>query len=215
MASGAPVLTLQPQQNILARPRKESLFDTEGANNAVVHPNLLTLFRDFGAFQVAGLTLTKQQGRDVNIVGRAGLPKGQSFYWFEITHNIMARFEDLTTAANVDMFDVLRRIRELCDWEMRFTDTPYLRQPLSELPAGVGPAFVQTTHTDATVMSYAWGVPHRDNAYNVTIDGQPASITEQESFSVRIALQEQPPTPTTELYHQTHLRGVYLKGVTG
>jgi hypothetical protein len=52
-------------------------YDTEGVNNAVVHPALVTLFRDFGAFAVAGLALTKQQGRDTNVVGRSGLPKAQ------------------------------------------------------------------------------------------------------------------------------------------
>ena len=52
-------------------------YDTEGVNNGVAHPALVTLFRDFGAFQVAGLALTKQQGRDTNVVGRSGLPKAQ------------------------------------------------------------------------------------------------------------------------------------------
>lgn len=210
-----PVMTVPASQNVASRPRKESLYDTEGVNNAVVHPGLVTLFRDFGAFQVAGLALTKQQGRDTNVVGRSGLPKAQHLYWYEITHNIMARQADLTLAANVGVSDQLRQIRELADWQFRFTDTPYIRQPLSEIPSGTGPQFTQTTHNASTVFPLAWGVPHRANSFSITIGGRPAEITEIESFFVVINTPESAITPTVEYYHQTHLRGILLKGITG
>ena len=216
-----PVMSLPDLSNVASRPRKESLYDTEGVNNAVAVPAQITLFRDFGAFQVAGLALTKQQGRDTNVVGRSGLPKAQHLYWYSITHDIQPRQADLsgTVAGNFVVADEMRRLRQLCDWQFRFTDTPYVRQPLSEIPSGQGlaSAGAATTVAATTILSWglSWGVPARGNEFSITVGGRPAEITEVESFFVQVNCPELNPVPTVELYHQTHLRGILLKGITG
>jgi hypothetical protein len=41
------------------------------------------------------------------------------------------------------------------------------------------------------------------------------TCTEVESFFVQIGFPEAAITPVVELYHQSHLRGILLKGITG
>ena len=48
-----------------------------------------------------------------------------------------------------------------------------------------------------------------------TADLQWAEISEIESFFVVLSQPENQITPTVELYHQCHLRGILLKGITG
>ena len=122
MLGEIPVLTIPATQNIASRPRKESVYDTEGVLSTAAHPTEVVLFRDFASFQNTGLALTKRFGRDTNAVGRSGLPKAQHLYWYEITHDIQPRQADLSGAANIVTFDQLRRSRQLCDWQFEFTD---------------------------------------------------------------------------------------------
>ena len=123
------------------------------------------------------------------------------------------------TAANNVVTDQLRQIRQLTDWSFRFTDTPYIRQPLSEIPSGqgLGACGAATTVAATTILSWglSWGVPARGNAFSITIGGRPAEITEVESFFVQIGFPEAAITPIVEMYHQSHLRGILLKGITG
>ena len=209
-----PVVTQPAVQNVATRPRKESIYDTEGVQGGAAHPANVELFRDFGAFQNA-VALTKQRGRDTNVTGRSGLPKAQHMFWYEVTAEIQVREGDLTIAANQDVSDIIRRIRELSDWRFDFTDSPYIRQPYTQFPSSVGPQFTVTTLNAAVMHSLPWGVPHRSNAFSVTIGGRPVEITEIESFFVVITMPEAQPTSPIDLYHQVHLRGVRLKGIVG
>lgn len=207
--------TMPRTDGVGGRARKTSIYDTEVILAAVAVPSPRLIFRDFGAFAVAAVGLTKQRGRDVNLQGRAGLPKGQHHFIFEMTYNLMARQANLTTLANVVVPDELRRIRELSSFTFFFTDNPYIRQPLTEIPAGCGLAYGNTTHTDTTLFQYSWSVPHRDNAFGVHLGGEPLEITEVESFHVEIETPEAAPAPTVQLSEQAHIRGVLLKAITG
>ena len=215
-----PVVSVPATTNVASRPRKESIYDTEPVLAGAAHPAEVRLFNDFGQFglaPVAPIALTKVRGRDTNLGGRNGLEKAQHFFWFAATHSIQVRNNDIAqTVANQTIYDAIRQIRELASWQFIFTDTPYITQPLSALPSSEGPQFLSTTHNAITVPSVlSWGVPHRSNDFSVQIMNRPVEITELETFSVLISLQQGAPTPVVNLFHQTHLRGIRLKGITG
>ena len=83
-----------------------------------------------------------------------------------------------------------------------------------ECPSGTGPAYAQTTHSAATILSLPSGVPTRGNAKDVTISGRPVEIVALEAFRVVIGTPAGI-TPTVSVYATTILEGLLLRGITG
>jgi len=210
---------------VASRPRKESLYDSEGHNNAVAITNL-TLFRNAANFATVGLTEVKTFGRDTNLTGAGGsLPKAHHFYLFGLRAKVRALNVNLGTAANQVTFEEVHRIRELGTLIFNFGTTPYITAPYDEIPSGVGAQFVTgapAVAADRVFMPLSNGVPLRSNYYDVTVFNPgtqkpaPQEISEIEQFSVQLNFNAVAlPSPTVELYHQVILVGVYLKGITG
>jgi len=203
---------------VAGRPRKEALYDTDGcAAAAAAPPAQVFLFANPNAFGVAGLTPVKAAGRDTNLTGAAGsLPRAQHFLWYGVQHRIHALGSNLTTLANVGFFELVSRARDIMTWQFNFGNTPYIQTQLRDIPSNVS-QFVQTTHGATTTISDCNGEGGRRH-YDVTISGQPQSLTELESFRVIVstaaalgflALAGQ------DLFHTSVLRGVNIKGITG
>ena len=216
--------------SVATRPRKESLFDTEGQNNGVAIGAQLTLFQNFTTFATAGLAQTKTFGRDTNLTGAGGqLPKAHHFLWYGLRHKIRALTADLGLEANFGIGEEMNRIRELGSLQFIYGTTPYLITQLDEHPSGVGPQYVNIVGAlaaGATAANAAFslpnGVPVRSNYYDVSVVDKntgmasPQEISEVESFKVQLDFAADTlPTPTVELYHTSVLVGVYLKGITG
>lgn len=212
-----PIVTIPEHGAIATRPRRQPLYDTEGDNDDVGIVAKLMIFRNYTAFQVANLSLTKTKGRDVNMDGPGGsLPKGDYFHWYGLTCPVSVRNSNLTVVGSIGLFEQILRIRHARWLTFRFSETPFIRAQQDEIPLGTGIKDIMTTHTQATTMWVANGALRRENRYDVTLDGFPTEITDQETFGVDLesdtGLQ---PTPDEELYHTPHLWGTLLKGIRG
>jgi hypothetical protein len=130
---------------------------------------------------------------------------------------------NLANAANAVVSEQINRARELSAAQFRFASSELITVQLDELPSGVGPAHISTTHTGVTAFSLPSGIPSRGNAKDVTISGRPVEIVALESFRVEI-LTPQPGTDPvsaapfvlqTDLYLTIILEGLLLRGITG
>jgi hypothetical protein len=209
-----------------SRPRKEPIYDTERYTGGVAPPSSIQVFTSFNQFAnpaSAGGTLSKQFARDTNLSGQQGLPAAHHHYWYGMRCKIRAMEADLSSAANARVPENINRIRELSAAQFRFASSELITVQLDELPSGVGPQHIATTHTGVTTFSLPSGIPSRGNAKDVTISGRPVEIVALESFRVEI-LTPQPGTDpasaaafvlVTDLYLTIILEGLLLRGITG
>lgn len=217
---GFPVVPILPEGEIATRPRRNSVYDTEAYNDAVAAPSKLTLFRNFQDFQEASVSLNpKVLGRDTNLSGPGGsLGKGDVLHWYSVTLPWSARGGNLSNAANVVFFEEVVRLRMMSWFTFRFGSTPYIQCQCDEIPQGVGVYQVMTTHPTTTVFPAANTKLCKQNAYDVTVRGQPSTITDLETFAVDIEKVTGAPfaiSPTIETFVTCHLNGIYLKGIRG
>ena len=128
---------------------------------------------------------------------------------------------DLSQAGNARVPEQINRIRELSAGQFRFASSELLNFQLDEIPNGVGPAHIATTHTAVTTFSLPSGVPSRGNAKDVTISGRPVEIVALESFRVEILTKEPGSDPVTgtafvlitDLYNSVILEGLLLRQI--
>lgn len=209
-----------------SRPRKEPLIDTERYTGGSAPPSVIEVFTSFNQFANAagaGGTLTKQFARDTNLSGQQGLPAAHHHYWYGMRCKIRSMEADLSSAANARVPEQINRIRELSAAVFRFASSELLTLQLDEVPSGVGPQHIATTHTGVTTFSLPSGVPTRSNAKDVTISGRPVEIVALESFRVEIKTPQGGQDPAsataftliTDLYLSIILEGLLLKGITG
>jgi len=197
-----------------SRPRKEPIYDTEGWAPAVPQPSEIVTFVNFSGFNTGGLSLQKSFGRDTNLQGQNGLPAAHHHYWYGLRVKIRSLDADLGTAANVVVFEEINRIRELGFTQFRFASSELITVQADEAPSGTGPAYANTTHSAATILSLPSGVPTRGNAKDVTISGRPVEIVALEAFRVVYGTPTGI-TPTVSLYCSVILEGLLLRGITG
>jgi hypothetical protein len=212
-----------------SRPRKEPIYDTERYTGGVAPPTTIGVFVSFNAFAnplggapLAG-SLVKAFGRDTNLSGQQGLPAAHHHYWYGMRVKLRSMEADLSIAQNARVPEQLNRLRELSFAVFRFASSELLTVQLDELPSGVGPAHIATTHTGVTALSLPSGVPTRGNAKDVTISGRPVEIVALESFRVDINTPQPGVDPVTgvaftlitDLYLTVVLEGLLLRGITG
>lgn len=209
-----------------SRPRKEPIYDTERYTGGAAPPSVIEVFTSFNQFSNAagpGGTLTKQFARDTNLSGQQGLPAAHHHYWYGMRCKIRSMEADLSSAGNARVPEQINRLRELSAGQFRFASSDLITVQLDELPSGVGPQHVATTHTGVTTFSLPSGIPSRANAKDVTISGRPVEIVALESFRVEIKTPQagQDPASTTpftlitDLYLTIILEGLLLRGITG
>jgi hypothetical protein len=209
-----------------SRPRKEPIYDTERWTGGAALPSSIQVFTSFNQFAnngMAGSTLSKQFARDTNLSGQQGLPAAHHHYWYGMRAKIRSMEANLANAANAVVSEQINRARDLSAAQFRFASSELITVQLDELPSGVGPAHISTTHTGVTAFSLPSGIPSRGNAKDVTISGRPVEIVALESFRVEI-LTPQPGTDPvsaapfvlqTDLYLTIILEGLLLRGITG
>lgn len=222
-----PVVALDQQQTILARPRNAPIYDTEGMNDATAVPSTLSFFVNLATFSVANLSQgpSKVFGRDTNLEGTPGgaIPKGSMFLWYDLTTPVSWRQvvisgsgSYLSAAGNVGLFEEVQRIRRALAFTFYFADTPYFSEPLEAIPMGVGVDTVMTTVTGSNVFPIKNGRLHRDNRRRATVAGYPVVLTQNEQFSIDYtSYSDFQPTVTAELYWSPTLHGLFLKGLQG
>jgi hypothetical protein len=130
---------------------------------------------------------------------------------------------DLSQAATARVPEQLNRARELSFVVFRFASSELITVQSDEVPSGVGPQHIATTHAGVTAFSLPSGVPTRGNAKDVTISGRPVEIVALESFRVEINVPQPGADPIsgvafvllTPIYCTAVLEGLLLKGITG
>lgn len=212
-----PLWTIPDTTEILGRPRREPLYDTEGDNDAVAIVSKLSFFTLLTTFQVASLSLTgKVAGRDTNMQDQGRMATGEFFHWYSCTAPTSVRVSSLLTAANVDVFAEIITVRQSRGFVFKFGQTPYIIAQLDEIPLGVGVGYVTTTHPGANVFPIATGRLRRENRYDVTLNGFPTELTQREKFSIEYQADAAfLPTPSVELWHSPHLWGTHVVGIRG
>lgn len=214
-----PVVSIPQVGPIATRPRRESIYDTEGWNSGSVVSGKITVFRNATNFANTSLALSKKKGRDVNIDGAGGqLPKGQMFHMYGITNKIRPYNVPLFTQAPIATIDVMRQIRETMWWSFYFgSSARYVTVPLWQIPEGSSFVGMYTQWNNSTVV----GPPQdleRINNFDMTLNGVPTEIGELESFFVDIESNyagTTGPTPAVDLYNSVVLKGILFRGIQG
>ena len=219
-----PVVALDEGKTILARPRNQPIYDTEGTNNAVALPTTLTFFQNLAQFQVANLNdgPAKVFGRDTNLEGTPGgtIPKGSIFLCYDLTTPQSFRSTDLSTGANCALFEEVQRLRRAYFLTFKFADTPYFSEQLECIPQGVGINEVMTTSANGgpgvNIFAIKNGRLDRDNRRRMTVAGYPVVLTQNEQFSIVYGCYSDfQPTVTAEIYWTPTLHGLFIKGLQG
>lgn len=211
-----PIVSIPKQGPIATRPRRESIYDTEGWDSAGAIDSKITIFRNSTSFSNTTVALTKQKGRDHNLDGLGGqLPKGQMFHWYGVCNKLRVLNGNLFGAAAAVWFDVARRIRESTWWTFYFgTSNAYISVQTWQIPQGADIIGAFTTHTAVTMIGQGQDAD-RNNNYDVTLNGVPTEIGELESFSVDIEASGVTPTPTLDTFDTVVLKGILFKGIQG
>jgi len=214
---GMPIASIAPMEASGGRPRKESLIDTEPYAKSATVPTSLFLFSNFSAFATAtvGVTLVKQRGRDTNLTGSGqGLPAYTVFHWFEWRMQLLAMGIDLTSSnASVakDVSAQFWRLLQVMACAYSFQQSVLIQLPATEIPAGVGPAYVSHTHTDAAI--YGPNCTPDRRGKNVTIQGAPVKIVALQSFSIEQRVPDGNFAPTVDIFSRHVLEGVFTKAL--
>ena len=153
-----PIVTIPDKGKIATRPRRQSIWDSEGDISGAPIPTKLTFHRSYVAFQAVGLTLTKVKGRDTSQEGAPGqIPTGDVFHWYSLTLPSFIRNESFlngpgawsatgptagasnaaTTIARMQL-TMIKRLRTVRALIFRFSNTPYIQAQQDEIPAGAG-----------------------------------------------------------------------------
>lgn len=220
-----PVIAIPDQGKILARPRFEPIYDTEGwhdgaAIGAASNAATQTLYKNSTAFQTTALGLTKQKKRDVNLDAVSGLTVGQSFQWYALALTFQSMDQSQATTAAV-WWDQLRKIREMSAVTFFFTQRqPYFTVQAWQIPSRINnPVF--TTINNISVQGPACE-QERANTYDVTLGGEPVEFGQLEAWSLDVdagPLIETSVgsgtniTPTLDCYIRAVMTGIFLRGI--
>lgn len=206
-----PVLALPDQGQILARPRFEPVYDTEGYDDGANVASLLTIFKNSAAFANTSLGLTKQKYRDVNLDQTSGMSVGQSFQAYAMSIWCRPMNTNLLPV-DVAIFDQIRRIRENT-WTTLFLQqrTPYITVQTWQIPARVD-VMPYTTQNARTLVGPAQ-YQSRENCYDVTFADQPLEFGQLEAWTMEVAQSGLTLTPNVDLYVRGELIGIFLRGM--
>lgn len=215
-----PLVAIPAPQSVGGRPRRQGLYDTELYKGSTAIPVEIQLFNNFAQFRVApedtNIVQSKVQGRDTNLQGggQAGLPHGHAFYWYQWRFKVLTYGINLTTAGNAAITDEIRRIRELTSVTFKFQNADLIVVPTHELPSGPGPNGAVSNHSASVNWGLGWGVPHRNNAYDVTMSGKPVGIDPMAQFRCLVRCETGAGlTPDIDYFLQTHLVGISAIGI--
>lgn len=211
-----PLVQIPAPPSVGGRPRRQPLYDTEVIKGSTTIPNEFMLFNNFAQFRVAPEDTNIGQakdtgGRDTNLSGggTSGLPHGFAFYAYSMRLKYLTYGINLTSAGNIAISDELRRIRELCSVVVKLQAVEYIVVPSHEIPSGPGPTTHHSNVSAAVSWGLAWGVPHRNNVYDLTISNKPLGLETGQQFRLlhRCATGAGL-TPDIDYFVQAHLLGI-------
>lgn len=217
MLSGMPLAAIPGPGTTGGRPRKEYVYDRECNQSATAVGTSLELFANYTTFTNTPVSssLTKKKGRDTNLSGAGGqgLPSNHLLFWYEWRHQLQNIGADLSSAANKNLSEEILRVINLSYCEFSFTQTVLITARMNAIPAGVGPAWGTTTHTQA-VMFGPNCVPDR-RGHVVTVTGKPVQIDPQQEFRITNRMPQGSVTPTADMFSTHELVGLLIRAVTG
>ena len=216
--TGVPILTIPESGPILARPRKEGVYDTEGWSSSGAVAAKISIFRDSTRFVEANLDLTKRNPRDTNMDQQIGLAGGQHLHWYYTKNKIRPLGHNLFNANYITVLDEIRRIRESNWFTFYFGGSgkgQLFTVQLWQVPEGSGTPRPFTTNNATTCIDGSQAELDRANVYDVTMNGVPVEIVQEETFSVDIENNGVSVTPTVDLYDTVILGGYFLRGIQG
>lgn len=196
--------------------RKEWLVDTNVllGGGATTIPVEVTHFTDYNNFRVApnntAITQQKKFGRDVTLQGNNQMPNGHFFYWFGWNKVWEFYAANMSALANVNQFELARRLTELARCTFKFGNAPYIETPLKLIPGGC-PETIFTTHPDATVFSEGGDTK---STYDVTVQGNPVPIRPGDQLSIVTRWDDQAAIqPLLDMFLKHMLRGLMIRGM--
>lgn len=204
-----------PPGEVLGIGRKESIYDTEGQNDAVVTIAEIECFVDFGSFRTPLLSMSKRFGRDTNLRGgNSFLPTGYKFGAYRWRCSVHRLSLVLTTVNLGTTTEEQDRYRELSSAELTQDRTPYIMAQLQDLVSWRDNRRV-TIALDAaaaplTAFAITPGTDHEGRALDVK--GQPWVLEALQSFrAVTKTPDSMTPTALNELYITHTLDGVLVR----
>ncbi len=227
----APVQIVPQSQKIAARPRRESLYDTE----AFVQAGTVTVLPFFQNTRSFADTLAgnKVQNFDTNLVGNGGsIPRGHYLRVFGVQLYETRRLAVLNTAAG---YDNKRALFDSSFFTLLLGSTPYLNAQTVQIPAGtglIGP--ISTGEAGSTFGDVQMGWPICTCYRDLTVPGKirkqtpqgvkeirvpriPIEFAETESFTAQVTWPGTRPTIAagTTLFFTCNLVSIYLKPLAG
>lgn len=146
----APVVSVPQGGQVLSRPRKEGLFDSEKILAASTTQTLYTFFLSTRTFSDSNASGTKIFQYDTNLIGNGGsIPRGHYLRVFGVQLYLTRRdVQNLTAQA----LDDKRKIIDSSTWRLLLGSTPYMDVPTNKIPSGTGmTGAVATTENNLTI----------------------------------------------------------------
>jgi hypothetical protein len=223
----APVLTVPQGGPIAARPRRESLYDTEaftGAGSVTTFP----FFQNTRSFAESAAG-AKIAGLDTNLVGAGGsVPRGHYLRVFGC-QGYVTRRGSASGAFDASAFGDKVRLWDMAFWRFLFGSTPYMDVPFNRIVSGTGLSGSLATGEALTVGDMQMGLPVCTCYYDLTVPGKirkqtpqgvqeirvpriPIEFAETESFTANVSYPTRPSLAFGgTVFLQVRLVSVYLK----
>jgi len=201
-----------------AVPRKIGAYDTEGINGdgATAIPSQLVFFQDGTKFGEASLApSTKKYGRDTNITSKqGGMAKGERLYAYGMTTKVAALDGDLNSAANAVWFDQIRRLWGISWIEFKLGGDEFGVFQARDIPVcAPRPAHVEQFQAVAADAFLLVDDISQEGMYDLTIDGQPYIVDQQEDFRVNWNMNPQNLMLKLDTFITLRIEGIRLKSL--
>lgn len=202
--------------------RKEAIYDTEVLANTIA--TSINVFTNFTSFANSPTNvMSKQFGRDTNLAGgQGGLPQAHRHMWYKWRCKVRTLDGNIAAAGNANIFENIRRYRQLSFATFQLAQTRYITCQLDELIGWTDSENVSTTNS-----GFFCPTPNVGAALgrDVTVAGEPKVLEPLEQFSVitgtpstgSIVTLSTVGTTTTgcNLYVTHVLDGVLTRGIVG
>lgn len=163
--------------------RKEPIYDTEVLANTL--GTSIKTFANFTSFANSPTNaLSKAFGRDTNLTGsQGGLPQAHRHLAYKWRCTVRTLDGDLANASQNQVFEKIRRYRQLSYAIFQLAQTRYITVPLTELVSFVDSEFVMSTQTNSLNVTPNVGA-HQGR--DLTVGNNPKVLEPLESFQIEV-----------------------------
>lgn len=218
-----PVVSIPKQGPIATRPRRQSVWDTEGYVAGQAAKALINMFQNATNFSASvnnnvNLTLNKTNPRDTSMQTDGQLPQGQMAHIYGWRKKFRTMDAAVGVGANngASLMNTQRILEETATLSFLFgNNNVYIGVPMWQVPTGAGVVKPFTTINATTVYSQQQDV-ERGNVYDWTLNGLPTELLQMENFVVQAQTYDgTQPTPAEDLFLTVQLVSVFFKGIQG